>query len=135
MRLSRRKRHCLVPPSSISYAHAINACQRATIPDVESASTLLRWAQDDGVQTTVYMYAAAIWAAQKSGNRAAALDFFLQMEDQGCPPNAVVYNGIISALCDSGDVDHAIMMYEEMKGRRMSLTAGVFKVRLSMFVL
>jgi leucine-rich PPR motif-containing protein len=89
---------------------------------------MLDWALDDGVEPTVYMFAPAIWAAQKSGDRTAALDLFLQMSDLGCSPNVVAYNGVISALCDNGDVEHSILIYEEMKGRGMSLSAAVFKV-------
>jgi leucine-rich PPR motif-containing protein len=134
MRLSRRKREGAVLPSSVTYAHAINVCQQAETPDVESARTLLDWALDDGVQPTVYMFAPAIWAAQKSGDRTAALDLFLQMVDLGCPPNDVAYNGVISALCDNGDVEHAILIYEEMKSRGMSISAAVFKVRCACLV-
>ena len=128
MRLSRRNRHGVIIPSSITYAHAINACQQAESPSSECAATLLKWALDDGVKPTVYMFAPAIWAAQKSGDRATALKLFLQMTELGCSPNSVAYNGVISALCDSGDVDHAILIYEEMKERGMCVNAPVFKV-------
>lgn len=133
MRLSRRKRYGVVTPSSVTYAHAINACQQAEQPDLKCVSTLLSWALDDGVEPTVYMFAPAIWAAQRSGDRAAALDFFLQMVDLGCTPNAVAYNGVISALCDNGDVEHAMIIFEEMKDRGMNLNAAVFKVSCCVF--
>lgn len=133
MTLSRRNREGAIPPTSVTYAHAINACQRAAVPDVECASTLISWALDDQVQPTVYMFAPAIWAAQKCGDREAALDFFLQMEDLGCPPTAIVYNGVMSTLCDSGDVEHAILIYGEMKGRGMHTNAAVFKVRIRVY--
>jgi len=129
MRLSRRTREGAVPPTSVTYAHAINACQGGRMPDVECATTLIAWALDDGVQPTVYMFAPAIWAAQKSGNREAALEFFLQMVDLGCSPNAVAYNGVISALCESGDVEHALLLYDDMRSRGMTTNAAVFKVR------
>ncbi len=129
MRLSRRKRYGVVTPSSVTYAHAINTCQQAEEADVMRATTLLSWALDDGIKPTVYMFVPAIWAAQRSGDRTAALDFFLQMVDFGCTPNAVAYNGVISALCDNCDVEHAILIYEEMKDRGMNLNASVFKVR------
>jgi len=128
MRLSRRNRLGVVTPSSMTYAHAINACQQAESPSSEKAATLLKWALEDGVKPTVYMFAPAIWAAQKSGDRATALKFFVQMTELGCSPNSVAYNGVISALCDSGDVEHAILIYEEMKERGICVNAPVFKV-------
>lgn len=127
MRLSRRKRYGVVTPSSVTYAHAINACQQAETPSISLATTLISWALDDGVQPTVYMFSPAIWAAQKSGESAVALDFFLQMVDFGCTPNEVAYNGVVSALCDNGDVEHAILMYEEMKNDNLSLNSATFK--------
>ena len=120
----------MVTPSSVTYAHAINACQQAETPNLGVATTLISWALDDGVQPTVYMFAPAIWAAQKSGESARALDYFLQMVDLGCTPNEVAYNGVVSALCDNGDVEHAILMYEEMKNGKMNLNSAAFKVRL-----
>jgi leucine-rich PPR motif-containing protein len=128
MRLSRRKRYGVVTPSSVTYSHAINACQQAETPNVSIATTLISWALDDGVQPTVYMFAPAIWAAQKSGESALALDLFLQMVDLGCSPNEVAYNGVVSALCDNGDVEHAILMYEEMKNDSLKLNSAAFKV-------
>jgi pentatricopeptide repeat protein len=128
MRLSRRSRVGVITPSSSTYAHAINACQQAVSPSSECAATLLKWALDDGIKPTVYMYAPAIWAAQKSGDRATALNFFVQMTELGCSPNSVAYNGVISALCDNGDVDHAILIYEEMRERGMCTNGPVFKV-------
>jgi pentatricopeptide repeat protein len=128
MRLSRRNRGGAVTPSSVTYAHAINACQQAESPSSELAAKLLKWALDDGVTPTVYMFAPAIWAAQKSGDRSAALNFFVRMTELGCNPNSVAYNGVISALCDNGDVDHAVLIFKEMKERGMCVNAPVFKV-------
>lgn len=131
MRLSRRNRYGVVSPTSVTYAHAINACQQAESPSTDCAATLLSWAMDDGVEPTAYMYAPAIWAAQKNGDRDEALNFFIEMTESGCSPNSVAYNGVISALCDSGDVEHAILLYGEMKERGMKANSPVFKVRPS----
>jgi pentatricopeptide repeat protein len=128
IRLSRRNRIGVVTPTSVTFAHAINACQQAESPSSECAATLLKWALDDGVKPTVFMFAPAIWAAQKSGDRATALKFFVQMTELGCSPNSVAYNGVISALCDNGDVEHAILIYAEMKDRGMCVNAPVMKV-------
>lgn len=128
MRISRRSRYGAVPPNSVTYAHAINVCQKAKEADLKSAEIMLAWSADDGIQPTVYMFAPAIWAAQKSGNRAKALEFFVEMENIGCQANEVAYNGVLSALCDNRDVDHAILIYEEMKARRLCLNVAGFKV-------
>jgi len=131
MRLSRRNRKGVVVPTSVTFAHAINACQQAESPNSQCAARLLKWALDDEIQPTVYMFAPAIWAAQKSGDRAAALRFFVQMTELGCSPNSVAYNGVISALCDNGDVDHAILIYEEMKDKGMCINGPVVKVSIT----
>jgi pentatricopeptide repeat protein len=128
MRLSRRDRYGAVPPNNVTYAHAINVCQKAEEPDLEGAECFLRWAIDDGIQPTVFMYAPAIWAAQRSGDRAKALEYFIEMESMGCRANSVAYNGVISALCDNCDVEHALLVYEEMKDQGFKLPGPTFKV-------
>lgn len=117
-----------IRPTNVTYSHAITVCQRTEIPDVEGAEFFLEWAIEDGIQPTVYMFAPAIWAAQKSGDSVTALELFVLMEDFGCAPNEVAFNGVLSALSDSGDVDHAMLIFDEMKSRNIRLSATAYKV-------
>ena len=103
-------------------------CQKSEPPDLEGAERFLRWAQDDGITPTVFMYGSAIWAAQRSGECLKAFDLFSEMKSVQCSPNAVAYNGVISALCDHGNADRALAMYEEMKHHGFMLSAGTSKV-------
>ena len=128
MRLSRRSRLGSVPPNNVTYAHAINVCQKAETPDMKSAEMFLQWAEDDGVEPTVYMYASAIWVAQRCGNCLKALEVFGQMESKGCKANSVAFNGVISALCDHGNVERAVKLFELMKNRNQRLSKGTAKV-------
>lgn len=76
---------------------------------------LLGWAEDDRIAPTVFMYASAIWAAQKSGDCAKALAYFDAMESGGCVPNAVAFDGLISALGENGDFEEAVKLYERTR--------------------
>ena len=130
MRLSRRNRYGAVPPTNVTYAHAISVCQKAENPDLEAAELFLRWAKDDGIQPTVFMYASAIWAAQRRGNCFKALELFSEMQSAECRANSVAFNGVISALCDRGNVKQAVAMYEQMKDQGYQLSGSTFKVRI-----
>ena len=59
-----------------------------------------------------------------------SLELFVLMEDFGCEPNEVAFNGVLSALSDSGDVDHAMLIYDEMKARDIRLSGTAYKVRI-----
>lgn len=132
MRLSRRHRYGAVPPTSITYAHAINVCQQAQKVDLQLVECFLGWAQDDGIQPSVYMYASAIWAAQRAGSCSKALAFFNEMESLGCQPNSVAFDGVISALCENGDVEGAIAIYERAKAARHRVSLATIKVSESL---
>jgi pentatricopeptide repeat domain-containing protein 1 len=128
MRLSRRHRHGAVPPTSVTYAHALHVCQKPEMPDLECTERLLSWARDDAIQPTVFMYASAIWAAQRAGNCFKAMEYFQEMESAGCRANAVTYNGAVSALCGHGEVTRAVAMYEDMKDQGYQLSGASFRV-------
>jgi pentatricopeptide repeat domain-containing protein 1 len=128
MRLSRRNRYGAVPPTNVTYALAINVCQRTEF-DLDTIETFLRWAQDDGVQPTVYMYASAIWAAQRAGDCAKALEYFNEMQSLGCRPNSVAYDGVISALCDYGETDHVLSVYGRTRSAGFEVSPPTMKVR------
>jgi pentatricopeptide repeat protein len=128
MRLSRRHRTGASPPTSVTYAHAISACQKAETPDVDSARLLLKWARDDAIEPTVFMYASAIWTAERSSNCAVALELFDEMKMVGCSPNAVAYDGVISAVSKQGNAAQAIALYEKMKSDGLKPTLVTYKV-------
>ena len=128
MRLSRRNRYGAVPPTNITYAHAINICQKAKEPDLEGAEQFLAWASDDGVEATVFMYASAIWTAQRAGSYQKALELFNRMETHQLQTNAVVYNGLFSAVCDHGNIEQALDLFEQMKARDFELSPGSARV-------
>jgi pentatricopeptide repeat protein len=130
MRLSRRNRYGAVPPTNVTYAHAISVCQKAENPDLDTAELFLRWAKDDGIQPTVFMYASAIWTAQRLCNCSKALELFSELQSAECRANSVAFNGVISALCDHGNVKRALTMYEQMKDQGYQLSGSTFKVSI-----
>lgn len=130
MRLSRRNRYGVIPPTNATYAHAISACQKARYPDLKGVELLLRWAEDDGIKPNVFMYSGAIWTAQRSGNCAKALEFFSEMQSAECRVNSVAFNGVISALCDHGDIQKAVAMYDHMKDQGFHLFASTCRVSI-----
>ena len=115
MHLSRRKRVGVVRPSNITYARAIAVCRRAQAPDVETARFFLTSARKDGVEPTVFMYSAAIWTAERSGNYSVAKDFLDEMQEKGIPANSISYTGVIAAAARNAQAKEAIMLWEEMK--------------------
>ncbi|CAJ1940268.1 unnamed protein product [Cylindrotheca closterium] len=116
IRFSRRNRFGAVTPTNVTYAHAINVCQKADTVDLKLVDLLLGWAKDDSITPSVFMYASAIWAAHKSGNCEKALGYFNAMESAGCIPNAVAFDGLISALGEKGDFEEAVKLYERTRG-------------------
>jgi pentatricopeptide repeat protein len=129
MRLSRRSRYDAVPPNNVTYAHAINVCQKADNPDLNGAELFLRWAEADGIKLNVFMYSSAIWTAQRCGNWRKALEYFQEMERSSCDANSVAYNGVLSAFCSSGDTSKVMALYRDMKHAGHQLSGGTAKVR------
>ena len=127
MRLSRRNRHGAIPPNSISYAHAISVCQRAATPDLTTVNQLMNWAKDDQVKPTVFMYASAIWTAQRCGDLSRCLEFYGDLKRTGCRPNGVVLNGVLSALCDNGAHSEAMEAFHFLKDLRFQLSSVALK--------
>ena len=80
MRFSRRNRLGAIPPNSVTYAHAINVCQRAAMPDLIAVNQLMNWASDDQIKPTVFMYASAIWTAQRCGDLYRCLELYEELE-------------------------------------------------------
>ena len=129
IKLTRRHRVGVVQPSSITYARAIAVCRKAEVPDVGSAQFFLEAARKDGVGATVFMYSAAIWTAERSGDCGAALQMLHEMKSVGVDANIVCYNGVLSTLARQGHISEAIEVYEEMKDNRCRPTATTFKVQ------
>jgi pentatricopeptide repeat protein len=123
MRLSRRNRYGAIPPTAVTYAHAINVCQRAKIPDLKTANQLINWAKDDRIQPTVFIFASAIWTAQRCGDLSRCLELYEEMERMGCTANGVVLNGILSALCDNGMYTKALEIFDLIKDRGFQVSA------------
>ena len=123
MRLSRRNRYGAIPPTAVTYAHAINVCQRAKIPDLKTANQLINWAKDDRIQPTVFIFASAIWTAQRCGDLSRCLELYEEMERMGCIANGVVLNGILSALCDNGMYTKALEIFDLIKDRGFQVSA------------
>ena len=128
MRLSRRFRHGVCVPNSVTYVHAVNACQRAENPDLATVDLLLRWAKADGITPNLYMLSSAIWTAQRCGDWRKALSYFQEMDRIGCDANAVAYNGLLSAMCGSGDISRALDVYRNMKRCGHQITGATAKV-------
>lgn len=128
MRFSRRNRFGANPPTNVTYTLAINVCQKAEVIDLKLVDLLLAWAEDDGIAPTVFMYSSAIWAAQKVGDCGKAIAYFSTMERVGCEPNAVVFDGLISALGEKGDVEEAIKLYERTRGLKNEVSPSTMKV-------
>lgn len=128
MRLSRRYRDGAVPPTNVTYAYAISVCQKTSPPDLKGAERFLEWARSDGVEPSVFMYASAIWTAERSGNNEKALALFDEMRSIGCTPNSVAYDGVISALSYQGDLHVALDLYSDMKSNGILPTLTTVRV-------
>eukprot|EP00532_Pseudo-nitzschia_australis_P005643 CAMPEP_0168175196 /NCGR_PEP_ID=MMETSP0139_2-20121125/6976_1 /TAXON_ID=44445 /ORGANISM="Pseudo-nitzschia australis, Strain 10249 10 AB" /LENGTH=1193 /DNA_ID=CAMNT_0008093533 /DNA_START=314 /DNA_END=3892 /DNA_ORIENTATION=+ len=127
MRLSRRNRDGAIPPNSVTYAHAISVCQRAKTPDLKTVNQLMKWANDDKVKHTVFMYASAIWTAQRCGDLSRCLELYEEMERTGCRANSVVLNGVLTALCDRGAHASAMNAFNIIKDRGFQVSPIALK--------
>jgi pentatricopeptide repeat protein len=128
MRMSRRHRHGAIPPSHITFTHAISACRKCQQPDLETALYFLEIAQRDGINPNVFMYSAAIWTAESCGDSDVALAILDKMKEVRCVPNAVTYLGVISTLAMEGRAEEAIQLFEEMKANNIDPTEQIFSV-------
>ena len=132
MRLTRRNRFGAVPPNSVSYAHAIHACQNAEYPDLEAAKMFLSWARDDGVQATVFMYSSAIYTAVRSERFAEALELFEEMKEVGCRPNSISYDGVLAAIKSP---EEALDLFKEMLAGGVAPTRTTYRRLADIFKL
>ena len=107
----------VVRPSNITYARAIACCRKADVPDVDTARFFLSSARNDGVEPTVFMYTAAIWTAERSGNYTVAAEILEEMKSLGVKANSISYTGVISAAARAGLFDEAVLLYKEFKER------------------
>ena len=128
MRLSRRHRYGAIPPTNVTYTHAINVCQRAQSPDLASAELLMSWAEADAIAPTVIMYSSVIWTAQRCGRWKKALQYFWEMNMSDCDINDVTYNGLLSAMCASDDASTIMELYRDMKVRGHLVSGATVKV-------
>jgi len=131
MHLSRRHRLGVVRPCSITYARAVAVCRRAEVPDVESVRFFLESAQKDEIKPTVFMYSAAIWTAERSGNYTVAKHFLEEMQAKGVRPNTICYTGVISAASKNGQVEEASLLWKEMTRRGCMPTVATYNVSAS----
>jgi pentatricopeptide repeat protein len=126
MRLTRRHRYGCIPPSLVSYTHAITACRRAA--DLASAQLFLRWARGDGLEPDVVMYTAAVWASARAGNVTAATAMLAEMQEHNCTPNEISYNGALEACASCENAAEAMRIYLEMVGRGLRPSGQTFQL-------
>jgi pentatricopeptide repeat protein len=132
MKLSRRYRVGVVRPSSITYARAIAVCGKAENPDIETARFFLASARDDDIEPTVFMYSAAIWTAERSGDYKAAIEILCEMQSlNNIQANTICYNGVLSALAQHGRDGEALALYEEMRENNCVPTVSTYNVSCS----
>jgi pentatricopeptide repeat protein len=126
MRLTRRHRVGCIPPSRVSYTHAITACRRAA--DLASAQLFLRMARVDGVDPDVVMYTAAVWASARARNVTAATSLLEEMQVHNCTPNEISYNGVLDACAGGGEAAEAMRIYQEMTRRGLRPTGQTYQL-------
>ena len=131
MRLSRRERYSRVKPTSVTYVNGITVCRKADPPDLPRARKFLESAIREGIKPNVYMYSAAIWCAEYSGDADAAMTFLDEMKSsvpaRRCDPNAVTYDGCMSALASDGRYKEVIKLFREMKDRKIEPLPSAYK--------
>lgn len=137
MRSSRRERYSKVKPTSVTYTNAITVCRKSNPPDLPRARKFLEIAIREGIKPNVFMYSAAIWCAECSGDADAAVTFLNEMKSsvpaRRCDPNSVTYDGCMSALASEGRYNEVINMFQEMKDRKIEPLPSAYK-RIAMAV-
>jgi len=131
MRLSRRERYSSVVPTTVTYTNAITVCRRAEPPDLLRARQFLENAIREGVAPNVFMYSAAIWTAERCSDPDAALAFLHEMKSstpsRHCKPNAVTYDGCVSAFASKGKYKEVMQLLQEMKDLGIAWTPVTYK--------
>lgn len=138
MRLTRRNRDGICLPNSISYTNAITRCRKASVsndPEIRryaysAAFTLFELARESAKDESVprvvlneYVYSSLIWLSELVGDFRAAVQVLRSME---CPPNAVCYDGVISALSKRGRHREALYFYYEMQKLGLQATRNIY---------
>jgi pentatricopeptide repeat protein len=127
MRLSRRHRYGAIPPTNVTYAHAIRVCQRAARPDLDTVNILLQWAKDDRVEPTRFMYSPAIWTAQTCGDVKRCLELYEEMKGYGFPADSLALNGVLSVLANHRGEQQALEFYDFMKDQGSTVFESSFR--------
>lgn len=101
---------------------------------MDTVRYFLKTARDDGLAMNAYMYSAAIWTAECSGDYQNAVAILEEMKslsktEKACLPNAISYDGVISSLAANGLAIEAISLFEEMKDADINPTPITFQVR------
>ena len=125
MRLTRRRRRGVIPPSLLSYTKAMVVCRKAH--DLLTALALLEGSKHDGLTPDTYLYSAAIWTAADVGDCDRAYGLFEQMKGEMCEPTVVSFNGLITALISADRLEEAIDVFQEMKEAQLDGTWVTFQ--------
>jgi pentatricopeptide repeat domain-containing protein 1 len=99
---------------------------------LETVNELLEWAKDDNIEPSVFMIGSAIWTDQRCGDLNRCIELYEELERSGCGTNAVVMNGVLSALCDVGEQSKALKFFDQMKDRNFQASAATMKRLVSM---
>jgi pentatricopeptide repeat domain-containing protein 1 len=113
MRLTRRHRTGVIPPSLRTYSSAIAVCRRSG--DLAMALRLFDLVKDDGLDPDVYIYTAVMWTAAEVGNFRCARLLLEEMENIGMRANVVSYNGLLAAYASANRISDLVCAFEELQ--------------------
>lgn len=102
------------------------------LKDFEKACKLMEQMQKEGLFPTVVTCGALIHAYCLIGEVKEAMQIFEQMRSfsSRIPPNTIIYNILIDALCKKGEVGQAASLMDDMIGRRVRPSTNTFNALL-----
>ena len=129
MRLTRRNREGVIKPNSVTFVNAITQCRKASLEEDDPAyhniaMYLLDLAREDKVELNVFVYSSAIWMAEAEKDYQTAVRLLREME---CSPNAICYDGVISALSYHGMHREALYFFYEMQHLELPATKKTYQ--------
>lgn len=145
MRLSRRYRVGVIPPSKVTLTKAISICRKAK--DIDNVLFFLDFARNDGIDPDESMYTTgtqkddeqcmmvqwamkiltdplvfiAIWTAAESNNSISALELFSEMKSCNCTPTIASYNAVLVALGAAGRIQDMVTLFRDIKIEQPSI--------------
>ncbi|MED6195126.1 hypothetical protein PIB30_035052 [Stylosanthes scabra] len=119
-----------VKPDTVTYNTLLSSIGKSG--DFDTANKLMKKMRKEGLVPSVVTFGALIHANCLNNNADYAMKIFEEMCSTASkvPPNTVIYNILIDALCKKGEVESAVSLMDDMKERGVRPNTTTFNAIL-----